>query len=206
VAAHATWSLVWTRCPGHYDRRRLQVRRLLLFFGILLLLTAAATSFVPVPEEEAAGPTDTTTDEQPGEFQPDRSEPVELSFEVGGKPRTVDVELNQRVVLTVEAKEPGEVELEGLGRILNVDPTAPAVFDIFTDSRGLFDVIYTPVEGGERTVASVRVGPAPSEPESGATPQPTSSAVLPPGYTVSWCSRSTSAPAWSCRRSFSRGS
>src|SRR6266498_2712934 len=36
------------------------------------------------------------------------------------------------------------------------------------------------------------------------TPHPTSSTVLPPGYAVSACSRSTSVPAWSCRRSFSR--
>jgi hypothetical protein len=144
----------------------LQARRLLLFFGIVLLLTAAATSFVPVPEDDAErDPADTSAaaggEEPQREFAPDRSEPVELSFEVGGRPRTVAIELEERVVLTVEAKEPGEVELEGLGRILNVGPTAPAVFDLFTDRRGLFDVIYMPVEGGERTVASVRVGPAP---------------------------------------------
>jgi hypothetical protein len=141
----------------------LQARRLLLFFGVLLLVTAAATSFVPVPEEETTDSTDTTaaeSEERAGEFRPDPSEPVELTFEVGGRPRTVDVGLDERVVLTVEAKEAGEVELEGLGRILNVDPTAPAVFDLFTDNQGFFDVIYTPVEGGERTVASVRVGPA----------------------------------------------
>ena len=32
------------------------------------------------------------------------------------------------------------------------------------------------------------------------TPQPASSTRLPAGYRVSWCSSSTSAPAWSCRR------
>jgi hypothetical protein len=38
------------------------------------------------------------------------------------------------------------------------------------------------------------------------TPQPASRTRLPAGNAVSWCSSSTSAPAWSPRRSISRAS
>lgn len=154
-----------TRCPGHYDRRTLQARRILLFFGILLLLTAAAASFVPVPTEpprdggetQPADGRGTSPEAEPGPGDTAPDDAVTVRFDAGEEPRTETVLEGTQVIVTVVASEPGEVELEGLGRFANVEEETPALLDLFTDQTGRFDVLLTPVEGQERRIGTLVV-------------------------------------------------
>lgn len=141
----------------------MQARRILLFFGIVLLLTAAAASLVPVPEEaqrDREEPPSTEAARPSPEAGPDGRLAAQVEFEASGAPATENVETGERVIVTVEAGEPGEVELQGLGRIQPVEPGTPAVFDLFTDSTGRFEVVYEPVEGPSRAVGTLVVEPA----------------------------------------------
>ena len=131
----------------------MQLRRILLFAGLALLMAALAASLVPVPEQS-------TTDTDGGSDLVDEPEPLgqraggargggppEVRFPAGARPRYDAVPLDERVVVTVAADEPGQVELEGLGRLEPVVPGTPAVFDLFTDVPGRFPVVLTPVDG-----------------------------------------------------------
>ena len=147
----------------------MQTRRILLFFGIVLLLTAAAASFVPVPEEARQGedePATTEAMESRAPFARAGEDTAEVGFEAIGKPREATVEPNTRAVVTVEAREPGQVELEGLGLIESVEPGTPAVFDLFTDRAGRFEVLYSPVDGDEERVGTLIVAAARDRPQA----------------------------------------
>lgn len=132
----------------------------------MLLLTAAAASFVPVPEQ-TGGDSDTTSQRAPGRDGPpavlEQPEAVEVEFGPAGRPAAETVEPGVRVVVTVFASKPGQVEVEGLGRIDSVEAGAPAEFDLFTDREGRFDVVYEPVGGKARSLGTLIVeamGPA----------------------------------------------
>jgi len=176
----------------------LQARRILLLFAIGLALTAAAASLVPVPDstqEEgesgqaepeagssesgagAAGSGSTDADavelrfsagEPPDEAaspdEPDEPDPPD-------QPPTETAGSGEHVIVTVTARDPGVVSLDGLGLVEPVGPRTPAVFDLFTDSTGEFDVLYAPVEGRERRVGTLAVVSEIS-PESGGAAEP----------------------------------
>jgi hypothetical protein len=156
----------------------LQPRRILLFFAILLLVSAAAASFVPPPDEtgrepggteeqtEATGrPPAAEATGRPPASEADRDGASEVEFSAEPDPRrreregppTESVGVGEHVIVTVEAAEAGQVELEGLGRIDTVEPRTPAEFDLLTDARGRFPVVYIPVQGEHRTVGTLVV-------------------------------------------------
>lgn len=152
----------------------LQGRRILLLFAIGLLVTAAAASLVPVPEAARDGE-GTAEPEAAGDSSSDTA--IEVRFSADDRARalgdgapptsgvrgvsatpTETVARDERVVVTVTARAPGEVFLDGLGRVESVGPRTPAVFDLFTDTAGRFDVLYTPVDGAERPIGTLAVG------------------------------------------------
>lgn len=147
-------------------------RRILLLVAILLLLTAAAGSLVQVPEETEA-PEDTATErlQQPetGEGRAPASGPAEtreVAFGADRPPSRRSVPLEAHVIVTVDAPASGEVELEGLDLLQPVEPRTPAVFDLFTDRAGSFDVLYTPVEDETRRIGTLTVERAPTGEDS----------------------------------------
>ncbi len=144
----------------------MQARRILLFLGVALLLAAAAASLAPVPESERGGEEGSAadTEELPPGPRPEGDGAVEITIEGTAPPRTQTVDAEAHVILMVEAQEPGEVRVEGLGRIESVASGAPAVFDLFTDRTGRFDVVYTPVEGAERRLGTLVVREAAASP------------------------------------------
>ena len=172
----------------------MQGRRILLLFAIGLLVTAAAASLVPVPE--AARESEESDQSETSEAGSAGDEAVEVRFSADApaqpdagpehgksapprEPPTETAGSGEHVVLTVTARRPGEVFLDGLGRVESVGPGTPAVFDLFTDSTGEFDVLYAPVEGSERTIGTLAVvaGDAPAadpsaagDPSAGPTP------------------------------------
>jgi hypothetical protein len=145
----------------------LQARRILLVLAIMLLVTAAAASVVPVPEETTPERTDESPSERPQDRPPEAVEPppgfppadgaTEVAFSAGAGQPTETVESGAHVIVTVEAPQPGEVELADLGRIAPVAPRTPATFDLFTDRPGRFPVLYTPVRDGERRLGTLVV-------------------------------------------------
>ncbi len=148
-----------------------------------MLLAVAAASLVPPPEDvgddrpegsgertEAApalGPAGDAIEVEfrAGPSEEDRSAgPGRASGASRGRDRgetraskTRSVELGKRVIVSVTTPRPGGVELEGLGRLQAAAPGAPTVFDLFTDSPGRFDVLYTPADGDERVVGTLVV-------------------------------------------------
>lgn len=138
----------------------MQARRILLFFGIVLLLTMVAASLMPVPTEPPGEGTNGAPAE--GGDQPPAApgdDITSIRFDKDGEPSTETVEPNTQVVVTVAAPEPGEVELEGLGQIDNAAPRSPAVFDVFTDRPGRYEVVFTPVEKDSERLGTLVVEP-----------------------------------------------
>jgi hypothetical protein len=113
-------------------------------------------------EDEAANPRGSEDGASQSGDQANREGRNEASRERTAAPtrksqtRTVDV--GERVVLTVATPNPGGVEVEGLGRLQVAAPGAPAVFDLFTDAPGRYDVIYTPAKGNARVLGTLVVG------------------------------------------------
>lgn len=167
-----------------------------MLFAVGLLLTVAAASLVPVPEDAREEGESAVEAGEPGP-ESGAADPVELTFSVDGPPGaagsagegppgepgapdereqpseapTQTAGSDERVVVTVSAREPGEVALEGLGLVEPVGPGTPAVFDLFTDSTGEFAVLYRPVDGRERRVGTLAVV-SKTSPESGRAAEP----------------------------------
>ncbi len=147
----------------------MQARRILLFMAIALLMAGAAASLVPVPDETGGTDGGASSDDmedpatagdgadRPAREGRDREGSAEVTFRASKPPRTSQVDADRRVVVTVTSTAPGQVELRGLGALQPVAAQAPAVFDLFTDTRGRFDVVYTPVDGPERRLGTLVV-------------------------------------------------
>lgn len=138
----------------------MQARRTLLILAIALLVTAVAASFVPRPTPEETPPED-----QQGANSADRDSPRAgspdvraITLDARQPPRTEQVPAERQVVVTVRARDPGQVEVDDLGLVAQVAPLAPASFDLFTDRTGAFDFVYEPVEGPPRRVGTIVVG------------------------------------------------
>ncbi|MBA2567423.1 MAG: hypothetical protein ACR2IN_08535 [Thermoleophilaceae bacterium] len=161
----------------------MQGRRILLLFGIGLLVTAAAASLVPAPESPREG-VESGEPQTAGAGSADDAA-VEIAFSansagqpadgaerressIPAEPPTKTAGSGERVIVTVTSRDPGQVSLDGLGLVESVGPGTPAVFDLFTDSTGEFDVLYAPVEGGERRVGTLAV--VSGDPSATATP------------------------------------
>lgn len=178
----------------------MQARRILLLFAIGLALTAAAASLVPVPDstqeegesgqaEPEAGSSESgagaagsgSTDADAVELRFSAGEPPDEAASADDRgevdrpdppdqPPTETAGSGEHVIVTVTARDPGVVSLDGLGLVEPVGPRTPAVFDLFTDSTGEFDVLYAPVEGRERRVGTLAVasdGPSAAAPSAG---------------------------------------
>ena len=60
------------------------------------------------------------------------------------------IEAGQAAVVTVLAREPGLVELDGLGLSDTAEPGTPARFDVLSTRPGRFAVLFTPAGEPER--------------------------------------------------------
>jgi hypothetical protein len=144
----------------------MDLRRVLLLFAVTLLVAAAAASLVSPAEEEEQ---ETGTAPQPPSetAKPAKrgAETVEVKMDasaaMGGRedrPEEESVDPGARVVVTVSVPSPGQVELEGLGRLDSADPGTPAEFDLLADRPGRYEVTFTPVEGSPRAAGTIVVG------------------------------------------------
>jgi hypothetical protein len=129
----------------------MHLRRALLLFAVILGSLAIVASLTPMPDrrtnEEPVAPSE--LDIPPGERV--NKEILQRRFDVDrppkGDPPVRRVALGRHVVVTVVARRPGDVEIQGLGQIRSAEPGTPAVFDLLLDRPGRFGLVFDPVNG-----------------------------------------------------------
>lgn len=128
-------------------------RRLIVVLLALLVVSSIAAALAPVRQSEDEPETSTTTTPEP--LPPGKL--VRRTIEVGAKrPPKIALELGDQLALTVTAERSAEVEIAGLGELEDVDPNAPARFDLLPRQPGTYDVRLL---DSRRTLASIEVSP-----------------------------------------------
>lgn len=120
-------------------------RRLIAVMLVLLFLSSLAAALAPVePPEE------TTSTTEPLMPPPaDRGTLLRETIDASAKrPSTIEAQSHDQLQLRVTARRPGTIELVGLGADEDVDPLAPALFDVLLDRPGRFPV--RELESGRR--------------------------------------------------------
>src|SRR5688572_6616422 len=105
---------------------------------VLLFLSSLAAALAPVepPEETTSTTTESLTEPAPG-----RGALLRETIDAGAKrPRTIEAQTGDQLQLRVTARRPGTIEIVGLGADEDVDPLAPALFDVLLDRAGRFPV------------------------------------------------------------------
>jgi hypothetical protein len=116
----------------------LAARRLIAVMLVLLFLSSLAAALAPVePPEET---TSTTTESLPGPAAGRGALLRETIDAAARRPRTIEVHTGDQLQLRVTAERPGTIEIVGLGADEDVDPLAPAFFDVLLDRAGRFPV------------------------------------------------------------------
>jgi hypothetical protein len=141
----------------------MHLRRALLLFAIVLGVAAIAASLAPPPDREGA-PARTETEAappaQPREdgARPAGGEAVRLDFDAtASRPVERRVERGRHVIVTVSAREPGEVRIASLGRTDFASPRTPAVFDLLLTAPGRHEITFIPPAGAPRPVGALVV-------------------------------------------------
>jgi hypothetical protein len=138
-----------------------ELRRALLLFAIVLGLAAIVTSFSRPAQRENEDASDGRT-VQPGRARagPRRMapQPVGISFSTTGEPRREQLAANRPATVTVATRQPGEVELAGLGLAGAAEPLTPARLEVLETRPGRYRVRFTPAGTEDtRTVGTLRI-------------------------------------------------
>ena len=140
-------------------------RRLIAVMLVLLFLSSLAAALAPV--ERQAGETSTTTTPEPQSETPDGGgRIVRATLDAGAKrPGTVRARVGDQLQLRVTGPRVATIELAGLGPTADVDPLAPARFDVLLVAPGEYTV--RTLQSG-RPVGRIVVSPrAPRAADSG---------------------------------------
>jgi hypothetical protein len=133
-------------------------RRLLILMLVLLGVSTVAAALVPVDrtvDDETTTTTTSTREAPTGELVPE-------SIDAGADtPTTIRVQVGDQLQLRVTSPEPDEVEIPALDELEDVDPEAPARFDLLLFNRGQFPVRLVEAERkiGEIVVDNPKGGP-----------------------------------------------
>jgi hypothetical protein len=133
-------------------------RRLLILMLVLLGVSTVAAALVPVDrtvDDETTTTTTSTREAPTGELVPE-------SIDAGtDTPTTIRVQVGDQLQLRVTSPEPDEVEIPALDELEDVDPEAPALFDLLLFNRGRFPVRLVEAERkiGEIVVDHPKGGP-----------------------------------------------
>jgi hypothetical protein len=108
---------------------------------VLLLASSVAAWLVPIPEaardETGSSTTPTAETRDPGRA-------VERTLRSGArKPETIRLEVGDQLALEVVGQEHDLVEIEGLGRLDDLDTASPARFNLIVDEPGSYAVRLT---------------------------------------------------------------
>jgi hypothetical protein len=114
-------------------------RRLIAVMLVLLFLSSLAAALAPV--ERQSDETSTTTTDAIAEPPPEQGDLVRATLDGDRKPpQRVRARVGDQLQLRVTSRRPGTVELVGLGPTEDVDPVAPALFDVLLDAPGRYEV------------------------------------------------------------------
>jgi hypothetical protein len=129
-------------------------RRLLIVMLVLLGVSTVAAALVPV-ERDADGD-DTTTTSTTTTKRP-TGELMRESIHAGARePQTIRVHVGDQLQLEITARKADQVEIPRLGELEDVDPDAPARFDLLLFDRGRFGVRLVEAE---RLIGEIVVRP-----------------------------------------------
>jgi hypothetical protein len=133
-------------------------RRLLILLVVLLVVSTLAATLVPPPaeREETTTETERTTGARPpagGERGPGERLTRTVDASARGVER-IELRLGDELALTVRSGTADQVEIPALGRLEDVDPDAPARFDLLPPRPGTFAVRLLEAS---RPVARIRV-------------------------------------------------
>ena len=129
-------------------------RRLIIIMLALLVLSSVAAALVPI-DREALRDTPTETASAPAGPTGKLIE-AEVDADSDTARQRIELRLGDSLALTVSSREPGLVEVVGLGLTEDVDPNEPAVFDLRPDERGDYPVRLIAPE--RRPFALIEVG------------------------------------------------
>jgi hypothetical protein len=127
-------------------------RRLIIFMLALLVLSSVAAALVPI-DSRRLNETSTTTTAPVASVPAGELVRATVDAEDSGT-EAIEMALGDRLELSVRAASPGLVEVEGLGQTDDVDPNAPATFDLRPFRAGDYPVR---VLGTRRAVARIEV-------------------------------------------------
>ena len=135
-------------------------RRLIVVMLTLLVISSVAAALVPVDRDRLEdSSTETTTTAPPAP----RGELVREAIRADARrPARVEIKLGDQLVLRVTSTRPGEVEIPRLGELADVDPDAPARFDLLPSEPGTFRVRFielAPTVDRTRTIGRIEVSP-----------------------------------------------
>jgi hypothetical protein len=114
-------------------------RRLLIVMLVLLGVSTVAAALVPV-ERDAGGDDTTTTTSTTTSKRPTGDLEREAIHAGAREPQTVGVQVGDQLQLEVTSNRANQVEIPRLGELEDVDPDAPAHFDLLLFDRGRFPV------------------------------------------------------------------
>ncbi len=134
----------------------MHLRRALLLFVVVLGLAALAASLSRPRSERsnrrAQPPAPVTPTVEPG---PAATEPTRLSFTAGGRPQTRRLQAGRAATVTVRVREPGQVELQGLGLTTAAEAVTPARFEVLVRRPGRYPVRFMPAGHTQTLLAGV---------------------------------------------------
>jgi hypothetical protein len=139
-------------------------RRLIAVMLVLLFLSSLAAALAPV--ERSSEDTSTTTTDTLTDPVADQGDLVRKRLAASTKdPGRVEVGVGDQLQLRVTSQRPMTIELRRLGPVEDVDPAAPALFDLLLDEEGRYPLREL---ASGRLVGTISVTPrAPTEPARG---------------------------------------
>lgn len=131
-------------------------RRLLALMIGLLLFSSVITALLPSGKRDSLDTTDPTNGSQlPVPQLPKDGILLRETIRAGsGKRPVIDANVGDQLALTVTGREPSTIELQGLGATADVDPDAPARFNVSLLDTGTFAIREL---GTGRRVGEIRV-------------------------------------------------
>jgi hypothetical protein len=132
-------------------------RRLLILLVLLLVVSTLAATLVPpqAQREETTTETERTTGARAGGGERRPGERLTRTVDASARGvERIELRLGDQLALTVRSGTADQVEIPALGRLEDVDPDAPARFDLLPPRTGIFEVRLL---DAPRPVARIRV-------------------------------------------------
>jgi hypothetical protein len=116
-------------------------RRLVAVLIVMLVLSTVAAVLVPAPRRPIGSSTTTTsTRSTTARPAPGAGKLVTATMNTQRRRGPVNLRVGDELRLRVVSNRSDQVKIDGFGLVEAVDASAPALFDLFADHAGQFDV------------------------------------------------------------------